>query len=371
MNIPPFGVNTIFITQKLGGMIMKNTIKLERPVYIVASAAAVGHEESCGPLGDTFDIAVRGDDFFGQDTWEKAEAELLRLALSEALSKSLICDGEIDLILSGDLLNQCISSAYGLCGFQTPFVGLYGACSTAAEGLMLASLLCSAYSLRAASSTSSHNASAERQFRAPLEYGGQRPPTAQWTVTGAGAFVVSCNKKDALKASSGEDLYVPEIIEVTPGRIVDAGINDANNMGAAMAPAAADTLCRYFDEGGALPSLILTGDLGFEGSEILKDIMKARDRDISSLHADCGLMIYDREGQDKHAGGSGCGCSASVLAASVMKNIRSGALSDILFIGTGALMNSMSIQQGMDIPSIAHLVHIRGAEIGGEDREND
>ena len=342
---------------------MKNTIKLERPVYIVASAAAVGHEECEGPLGDVFDIAVRGDDLFGQDTWEKAEAEMLRLAVSEALSKSLICDGEADLILSGDLLNQCISSAYGMCDFSSPFLGLYGACSTAAEGLLIASLLCSAYSLRAVSSTSSHNAAAERQFRSPLEYGGQRPPTAQWTVTGAGAFVLSCDVRDCVRALSGEDLYLPEITEVVAGRIVDAGITDANNMGAAMAPAAADTLCRYFESGAGMPCMILTGDLGFEGSEILKDIMKARGMDISAVQADCGLMIYDREGQDKHSGGSGCGCSASVLAASVMKNIRRGELSDVLFLGTGALMNTMSIQQGMDIPSVAHLVHIRGSKI--------
>jgi len=340
---------------------VKDIIKLKKPVYIVASAAAVGHEEWEGPMGDCFDIAVPGDDLFGQDTWEKAEAELLRLAISEALSKSLISDGEVDMILSGDLLNQCISSAYGLSAFESPFLGLYGACSTAAEGLAVASLLSSSYSMRIASATSSHNASAERQFRFPLEYGGQRAPTAQWTVTGAGAFVISCHKEDALLAAGGDELFVPEIDRVLIGRIVDAGITDSANMGAAMAPAAADTLCRYFESGGETASLIVTGDLGYEGSEILKDIMKSRGHSISSAHTDCGLMIYDRIGQDKHAGGSGCGCSASVLAASLLKNIRHGELSDILFVGTGALMNTMSLYQGQSIPSIAHLVHIRGA----------
>ncbi len=342
---------------------MLDIIKLHRPVYIVASAAVAGHDECDGPLGDTFDIAISGDDLFGKDTWEKAESEMVRLALSEALAKSLITDGELDMIFAGDLLNQCIGSAYGLADFTSPFVGLYGACSTAAEGLLISSLLSSAYGLRCANCASSHFASAERQFRFPLEYGGQRPPTAQWTVTGAGAFITSSDRGEALRASGGEDLFIPEISEVVTGRIVDAGVNDANNMGAAMAPAAADTLCRYFGDGGAAPSLIVTGDLGYEGSEILKDIMKARGHDISALQTDCGLMIYDRDGQDKHSGGSGCGCSATVLAASLLRNIRQGELSDILFVGTGALMNTMSLQQGADIPAIAHLVHIRASEI--------
>lgn len=341
---------------------MKDIIKLNRPVYIVSSASVAGHEECEGPLFEKIDIAEAGDDLFGKDTWEKAEAEMQRKAFERSLEKALITDDELDLIFSGDLINQCISSAYGLCDFVTPFIGLYGACSTAAEGLMLASLLSSAYSLRAAALTSSHNASSERQFRSPLEYGGQRPPTAQWTVTGSGAFVLSCDKKDALRAFSEEDLCIPFVTEVTPGRIVDAGINDANNMGAAMAPAAADTLCRYFEDGGCMPDLIVTGDLGYEGSEILKDLMIKREFDISDIYTDCGLLIYDRKRQDKHSGGSGCGCSAVVLASHFLREIRKGALSDILFVGTGALMNTMSLLQGMDIPAIAHLVHIRGED---------
>ena len=347
---------------------MKSIYRLEKPVYITASASVVGHEESEGPLAETFDTAVKGDDFFGKDTWEKAEAELQRLALSKALTKALMTDGEADIILSGDLLNQCIGSAQGLCGFVSPFLGLYGACSTAAEGLMLASLLSSAYGIRAAAVTSSHNASAERQFRSPLEYGGQRPPTAQWTVTGSGAFVLSCRRSDALRASPAGAAQLPEIFEVCPGRIVDAGIKDANNMGAAMAPAAADTLCRYFEGGGAMPQLILTGDLGFEGSEILMEIMADCGADISDRYNDCGLMIFDRKRQDKHAGGSGCGSSATVLAGHVLRQMRLGDLKDVLFLGTGALMNTMSVQQGADIPSIAHLVHIRSSAIGEEEK---
>ncbi len=348
---------------------MKNIYKLDRPVYIISDASVVGQSEAEGPMGELFDFAIRGDDTFGCDTWEKAESELQRLALSEALAKGLLCDGEIDMILSGDLLNQCIGSAFGLSDFETPFIGLYGACSTAAEGLMLGSLISSAYSARVAAVTSSHNASAERQFRSPLEYGGQRPPTAQWTVTGSGSFILSSEIADAQRCAKGDDICIAEIFEVCPGRIVDAGINDANNMGAAMAPAAADTIERYFQDGGKMPSLILTGDLGYEGSEILKDILKNRNTDISDVHMDCGLMIYDRKKQDKHSGASGCGCSATVLSAGILKDIRSAQLEDVVFVGTGALMNTMSVQQGMTIPAIAHLVHIKGRAFPGEEKK--
>ncbi len=341
---------------------MKDIIKLERPVYVVASAAAVGHEEAEGPLGGSFDIALRGDDTFGKDTWEKSESELVRLCAERALCKAGFEDSDMDAVLAGDLINQCIGTSYGLRDMVCPFLGLYGACSTAAEGLLLGSLLSSAYSLRCLSLASSHNATAERQFRSPLEYGGQRPPTAQWTVTGAGAFAVSCSREDALRALFDGDLFIPRIVEGVAGRIVDAGINDANNMGAAMAPAAADTLCRYFEDGGEEADMILTGDLGYEGSEILKDIMASKSRCIDAIHADCGLMIYERERQDKHAGGSGCGCSAAVLASEILSRVRRGALSSVLFLGTGALMNTMSLQQGGTIMGIGHLVRIEGAE---------
>ena len=342
---------------------MKEIFKLNSPVYIVSSASCVGHEESEGPLGDSFDIAVKGDDTFGMETWEKSESELVRLAVGKAFSKALITDNDADIVFAGDLINQCIGSFYGVRELSCPVIGLYGACSTAAEGLLVSSLLSSAYSLKCLNVASSHYATAERQFRSPLEYGGQRPPTAQWTGTGAGAFVVSSDPDDALRAAESKDIYIPKICRVLPGRIVDAGVNDANNMGAAMAPAAADTLCRYFSDGGEIPDMILTGDLGYEGSQILKDIMAARGIPIDRCHADCGLMIYDREGQDKHAGGSGCGCSAAVLASSILRNIRQGDISSVAFIGTGALMNTMSLQQGETIMGIAHLVHIEGKKI--------
>lgn len=337
----------------------KQPYKLPRPVYIVSSGTVTGEKEKRGPLGGRFDLS--GDDRFGKDTWEKSEAEMQRLAVGMALRKAGRTDAEMDLMFAGDLINQCISSSYGLVSYRIPFLGLFGACSTCAEGLLMAaSYLAGAYD-RAVAVTSSHFCSAERQFRFPLEYGGQRPPTAQWTVTGAGAFVLSALAEDTA-VCEGE--FIPVIEEVMPGCIVDRGIKDANNMGAAMAPSAADTLERYFSADGT-PSpgefdLIVTGDLGREGAAILRDMMTVRNLDIVKNHADCGCMIFSEVESDTHAGGSGCGCSAVVLAADILENIRTGVLRDVLFLGTGALMNPMSINQKQSIPGIAHLVRIRG-----------
>lgn len=329
---------------------MKNIITLPRPAYIISSATVAGEEEFSGPLGESFDFHSVDEDTFGCDTWEKSESEMQRRALTMALSKAGLGNDRIDCIFAGDLINQCSASNYGLLSFDLPFLGIYGACSTAAEGLLLASSVCSSGLCRyAAAVTSSHNASAERQFRFPLEYGAQRCPTCQWTVTGSGAFIVSAEKADSC----------PAVTDILIGRAVDAGISDANNMGAAMAPAAADTLIRYFEDGGETPDMVLTGDLGYEGSSILCDIMREKGHDISGIHADCGLMIFDREGQDKHAGGSGCGCSAVVLGSVIQSNLRAKALKDVVFVGTGALMSPMSVQQGQNIPGIGHLVRIK------------
>lgn len=336
---------------------MKNTtITPPRRTFILSAGSVAGQKEKQGPLGNLFDIA--GDDSFGKDTWEKSEAEMQRLALGLALSKSGLKEDELEAMFAGDLINQCISSSYGLSAYRIPFLGLFGACSTCAEGLLLASL--SGFD-RCAAVTSSHFCSAERQFRFPLEYGGQRPPTSQWTVTGSGAFILSALERDLSRIR--ED-FVPEITEVLPGCIVDRGISDANNMGAAMAPAAADTLERYFQAGHAPEEsdLIVTGDLGIEGAEILTDLLLAKGYDISSRHADCGKMIFDPVSSDTHAGGSGCGCSAVVLAADLLESMKKGTLSDILFVGTGALMNTLALNQGRSIPGIAHLVRIRAAE---------
>lgn len=270
--------------------------------------------------------------------------------MTRALSKAGKTSDEVDFSLAGDLLNQCIGSSFGLRSLNMPFIGLYGACSTMALSLGLASMLvdCGAAGVTVAS-TSSHFCSAERQFRLPLEYGGQRTPTSQRTATAAGASVVE-------RRQSGK----PAVDAVTIGRITDLGIKDANNMGAAMAPAAANTIADFLKDTAASPSdfdMILTGDLGKVGSRLLCELLqKDRGIDIESVHADCGLLLYDIEKQDVHAGGSGCGCGASVLNSYIMRRLESGELSRVLFVATGALMSPTSSLQGESIPSIAHAV---------------
>ena len=325
-------------------------IKFSRDISFISTASAVGKKESEGAVGDCFDIHDKTDRF-GKNTWEKAESEMQRLALNVALSKAGLSEKDIDALFAGDLLNQCVGSAYGLLDFDIPYFGLYGACSTAVEGIILASMGVSAGHFdRCAAVTSSHNSSAERQYRAPIEYGSQRAPTAQWTVTGSGAFIIGAEGKGV------------RIKEAMPGIVVDKGINDAGNMGAAMAPAVISTLVRYFKASGTSPEdfdLILTGDLGFEGSSILCDLICSEGYDLKNRQNDCGMIIYDRERQDMHAGGSGCGCSAVILASYIMPKLLRGELSDILVIGTGAMMSPASIQQGESIPSVAHLVRLQ------------
>ena len=478
-----------------------------RPVYIVSAGSCVGKEEKAGPLGEYFDMTDgSGADRFGMDTYEKAEAQMQRVALDVALAGVGIEARDADAVFSGDLQNQCAASAYATSTVETPHFGLFGACSTSAEALILASVYASSLGGTAIALTSSHNCTAERQFRFPLDYGAQRPPTAQWTVTGAGAFVVSSDreltntarKADRRKAATNKDSassvpytagdgavrafaahgaglsadggeavftgtvsfsddpdgasavsftdgtdgasdvtptnigggaspdravfaemappypesspggrlfpeipddaelhrgaspeaefaaecafaepkiddppaakYQPkkcardvEIVAMLPGISRDYGVNDAADMGAAMAPAACDTLARYFRLSGTEPSsfdLILTGDLGVRGKGLLCDLLAARGIDVTGVLDDCGAMIYDTVRQDKHAGGSGCGCSAAVLASYILPKIRSGELSDVLFTATGALMNPQAIMQGENIVGIAHLVHL-------------
>ena len=329
---------------------MGNPILSFRGVSIRTAASVVGKYEFEGPLGDCFDLHDSTDQF-GMKTWEKAESEMQRLCLNTALSKASLSEREVEAMFAGDLLNQCVGSSYGLLDFDIPYFGLYGACSTAAESLMLASAMLSAgFYKTCAAVTSSHYCSAERQYRTPIEYGSQRSPTAQWTVTGAGAFLLGGGGKI-------------RVAEGLPGIVVEKGINDASNMGAAMAPAAADTLLRYFHACGRSPEefdLIVTGDLGFEGGSILCDLLLAEGLDIRSRYNDCGMMIYHRERQDMHGGGSGCGCSAVVLASHLCPRIERGDLGQILFLGTGAMMSPASIQQGEAIPAVAHLLRICG-----------
>lgn len=324
----------------------KGILRFDGGAAIVSAASVVGKYESEGPLGDCFDLHDPTDKF-GMKTWEKAESEMQRLAFNTSLAKVCAHERDVEVLFAGDLLNQCVGSSYGLLDFDIPYFGLYGACSTAAESIMLASAFVSAgYFSTAAAVTSSHYCSAERQYRTPIEYGAQRSPTAQWTVTGAGAFILRREGR-------------VRVCEAMPGIVVEKGINDASNMGAAMAPAAISTLSRYFSESGHAPEdfdAIITGDLGHEGGSILCELLCAEGLDIRDRYDDCGMMIYDRERQDMHSGGSGCGCSAVVLASHLIPRLERGELRRILLVGTGAMMSPASIQQGEAIPAVAHLI---------------
>ncbi len=325
---------------------MGETLVLKNAPAVSAFASVVGQKEADGPLGRRFD-AVEPDARAGQDSWEKAESAMLRRAIDMAAERA---GGAPGCVLAGDLLNQCAGSAYAVRGVAAPFFGLYGACSTMAEGLGLAALLVDGgYFKSAAAATGSHFCSAERQFRYPLEYGGVRTPTAQWTVTGAGCVVLS-------REGAG-----PYVTRFTPGQIVDAGIKDMANMGAAMAPAAYDTLKRHFEQTGRGPDyydVVLTGDLGRLGQEILRDLFAADGVDLGPNYMDCGVLIYDIERQDTHCGGSGCGCSASVLTGHFLRGMRDGLWRRVLFAATGALMSPTTAQQGESIPAICHAVAI-------------
>lgn len=322
----------------------------DMPPKIESFAAVVGEKEGNGPMGDFFDMVV-ADSHFGQKTWEQAESRFQLEAVSLAVRKANLTKEDIDIICAGDLINQCTGSSYGLRQLEIPFLGLYGACSTMAESLIAASLLTdSGAAHRTAAVTSSHFSTAERQFRAPLSYGGQRTPTAQWTCTASGSAIVSADKGNIA------------VYGACVGKIADMDLTDISNMGAAMAPAAMDVLCRYFEATSSSPTdfdAIVTGDLGILGSKLLIELMAKQGYDISSVHKDCGEMIFDKDTQDTHCGGSGCGCSASVLCGYFLPMLERGSIKKILFIATGALMSAMSVQQGESIPTIAHLLELR------------
>lgn len=319
---------------------------------IQSYASLAGKKEGEGPLGKYFDKVVE-DSRFGKDTWEQAESHFQCEALSMAIRKAELTKEDIGAVCAGDLVNQCISSTYGLREFEIPYIGIYGACSTMAEGIMLASVLVESGAVNScAAVTSSHFSTAERQFRFPLSYGNQRTPTSQWTCTASGAAIIS---------HTGN-------VEITGGcigKITDMDIRDMNNMGSAMAPAAAETIRRYLTATGTSPEdydCIITGDLGITGSKLLLEFLLKQGIDISKQHRDCGVMIFDPEKQDTHSGGSGCGCSASVMCGYFLPMLERGELKNILFAATGALMSPVSVQQGESIPTISHLVHLRRAE---------
>ena len=323
------------------------TIVLASPPAVLAFTSIGGKMESQGPLASYFD-ELEQDSFFGEKTWEKAESAMQKKALNMALEKGGLTAGQLNYVCAGDLLNQCIGSAFGLREAEIPFLGLYGACSTMGESLALGSLLISGGHARtAACMTSSHYCTAERQYRMPVPYGSQRTPTAQWTATAAGCCIL------------GDQGDGPYITHVTCGKIVDMGITDVNNMGAAMAPAAYDTLSALFRETKTGPGdydLIVTGDLGALGHAIVTDLFRRDGVDLSRNYQDCGMLLYDLEKQDMHAGGSGCGCSAAVLNGYLLDGLRRGRWRRLVFAPTGALLSPTSSFQGESVPGICHAV---------------
>ena len=325
-----------------------DTLFFEQLPSITAYSAVAGKMEGDGPLGSYIDV-IDEDTTFGELTWEKSECAMQGVCVDTTLVKAKYEITDIDYVFAGDLLNQCAASGYTLRTFDVPFIGLYGACSTMAESLALASCFVEGgLAARALALTSSHFCSAERQFRFPLEYGGKRTPTAQWTVTGAGSCIVE---------KQGEGPYIKA---VTFGRVRDLGITDANNMGAAMAPAAAQTIKNFFQDSGLSPDSfdgIYTGDLARVGSELLLQLLEHEGIKLTN-HFDCGNMIFDAEKQDVKAGASGCGCSATVLCSYLLPQLKSGKMKNILFCATGALMSPTTSMQGESIPGVAHLIHI-------------
>lgn len=323
------------------------TVRLDTHPSVAAAACVVGRKEGDGPLKGYFDY-ISEDSYFGEKTWEKAESTMLRQSFMTACDKAKLPPSDIQYLFAGDLLNQCTGSVFGMRDTGIPYFGLFGACSTMAESLSLAAMMIDAgYADTAAAMTCSHFCSAERQFRFPLEYGGQRAPTAQWTVTGAGTVILSSD-------GSG-----PCVTHVTTGKIVDAGIVDTTNLGAAMAPSAYDTIKAHFQDTGRGPEYydaIVTGDLGKVGHSILCDLFLDEGVDLGTRCMDCGLLIYSVESQDVHSGGSGCGCSAAVLCGHLLSGMTDGRWKKLLFCATGALMSPTTSQQGESIPGVCHAV---------------
>lgn len=329
----------------------KSSVKLPMPVLISDSYCVAGTKEGEGPLADQIDL-ILSDDTFGQDSWEKAESQLQKTAVSGVLKKAGITEKQVRYLFAGDLLGQSMASSFGVLDFHIPHYGLYGACSSCGEALGLGAMtIGGGFASRVICVTSSHFASAEKEFRFPLEYGGQRPKTSTWTVTGSAAFLLSASTE----CLSGNGPYA-KITGITTGRIVDLGIKDSMNMGAAMAPAAADLISQHFEDFQTEPhdyDRIITGDLGKVGSKALIDLLAAQGIDISKKHTDCGMRIFDIESQEVGAGGSGCGCSAVTLSCDILPKLKSGEYKRVLFLPTGALLSKTSFNEGESIPGIA------------------
>lgn len=345
------------MNQNLG----KASIRPDKPVYILNSASTVGTKEGQGPLGLLFD-KVGEDDMFGCATWEEAESTLQRDAVGLALEKAGLTQEDISFIYAGDLLGQSIATSFGISSYQIPLLGVYGACSTCGESLALGTMsIAGGFAQRVVCVTSSHFASAEKEFRFPLEYGNQRPLSATWTVTGSAAFVLGSEEALVSAKSGNKGGPRARITGMTIGKIVDYGLKDSMNMGPCMAPAAASTLEQHFVDFGSQPEdydKIITGDLGKVGQRVLIDLLSERGYDISEQHLDCGIEIYDGDSQDTHAGGSGCGCSAVTLSAYILKQLEEHNWKKVLFMPTGALLSKTSFNEGKSVPGIAHGVVI-------------
>ena len=386
----------------MGKHLGKSSIRLDEPVYIIGSASVVGKKEGEGPLGLLFDM-VGEDDLFGCETWEEAESNLQKDAVYLALGKAGVKAENVDFMFAGDLLGQSIATSFGIASYGIPLFGVYGACSTCGESLALGALaIAGGFAEKALCVTSSHFASAEKEFRFPLDYGNQRPLSATWTVTGSGAFVLSdkidgkggefipANAKPqndtesqgvtdvstSLSHDASEDKKAKgtqvsravraQITGITVGKITDFGVKDSMNMGACMAPASASTLEQHFIDFNSQPEdydKIITGDLGIVGQRALIDLMRERGYDIAAQHMDCGIEIFDAQTQDTHAGGSGCGCSAVTLSAYILKQLEEGNWKRVLFMPTGALLSKTSFNEGKSVPGIAHAIVLEGVDI--------
>ncbi len=336
--------------QRLG----RSSIKYDRDVYILNSASIVGKKEGEGPLGLLFDL-VGDDDMFGCNTWEEAESSLQKDAVYLALEKAALKADDISIVFAGDLLGQSIATSFGISSYGIPLMGVYGACSTCGESLAAGSMsIAGEFADKVLCVTSSHFASAEKEFRFPLEYGNQRPLSASWTVTGSGAFILS-------GSIPADGRVRARISGITIGKVVDYGLKDSMNMGACMAPAAASTIEQHLIDFGSQPEdydKIITGDLGSVGQTALFDLLKKKGIDISERHMDCGIEIFDANEQDTHSGGSGCGCSAVTLSAYILKQLEEGNWKKVLFAPTGALLSKTSFNEGMSVPGICHALVI-------------
>lgn len=343
--------------RKQSKMVGKQSILFSNPPCIIAASSIAGKKEGEGPLGQHFDV-IHEDPMVGKDTWEDAESQFMKEAAEFVIQKAGLKNQDIRYLVGGDLLGQLIATSFGIADLEIPTFGIYGACSTMGESMSVGAILVDGgYADKVLSITSSHFAGAEKQFRMPLDYGNQRPFSASWTVTGSGAVIIAENNQNN-KSKEGSTVVIKGI---TTGKIVDFGIKDSMNMGAAMAPAAFDTIKQNFVDHGVEPDYydkIITGDLGVVGQKILIEMLKDKGYDISSKHMDCGIEIFDAENQDTHAGGSGCACSAITLTGYILKQLRQGAWKRVLFVPTGALLSQVSFNEGNTVPGIAHAVMI-------------